>query len=110
MSSELTRMVGIVAVALIVAITALTIFHEGDNLQVIGQMITGALALLSFLSSRTNAAKIEVNAAKTDAVHEIVNSQRTAMEDKIADLGSEVVDLRTEQAVTAAVQQQKDQA
>lgn len=109
MSNDLIRMGGIVGVVLIVAITALSIFHSGDNTSTITAMISAALALLSFLSSRTNAAKIEDNTAKTEVVHKIVNAQRTVMENKIDDLGSIVADLRTEQAVTAAVQQQKDE-
>ena len=79
MSSELTRMVGIVAVALIAAITALTIFHPGDNLQVIGLMINGALALLAFLSSRMNATTIKESKAETadklQAMHVDINDR-----------------------------------
>lgn len=65
--------------------------------------------------SKQNAAALEVvsgqvdeNTIKTEAVHTIVNSQRTEMERKIQELADLVAALRTEKAVTAGVQQQKD--
>lgn len=108
MSRDMIRMGGIVGVTLIIAITALTIFHPGDNTATISAMVAAALALFSALSSRTNAAKIEDNSTRTDQVHEIVNDQRLQMEKRIRDLESIAEELRTERAVTAGVQEQKD--
>lgn len=106
MSRDVVRMGGIVAVTLIVAITALTIFHPGDNTAIISSMVAAALALFSALSSRTNAGRIQDNAdriestaAKTDAVHKIVNSQRAAMQAEIDRLGAVAEGLRTERAI-----------
>lgn len=67
MSNDLVRMGGIVGVVLIVAITALTIFHPGDNTATITALVAAAMGLLSFLSSRSNTAKLEDNTAKTEA-------------------------------------------
>lgn len=109
MSNDIIRMGSIVGVVLIVAITALSIFHPGDNTATISAMAAAAMGLLSVLSSHTNAGKIEDNAQKTDAVHAIVNSQRTLMEAKIDELVATVAELRTERAVAAGVQRQKDE-
>jgi hypothetical protein len=66
MSRDMVRMGGIVAVTLIVAITALTIFHPGDNTAIISSMVAAALALFSALSSRTNAGRIQDNADRIE--------------------------------------------
>lgn len=72
-----------------------------DSAIVVSQQNASALETVS--------TQVDENTIKTEAVHTIVNSQRTEMEAKIKELAELVAALRTEKAVTAGVQQQKDE-
>ena len=57
-----------------------------DWAQLLTILATLATALAGYLKSRTNTSRIEDNNSKLDVIHVLVNSQRTAMLRRIAQL------------------------
>jgi hypothetical protein len=89
----------------IVAFTLIIIFHKGDNAVILTALTTTSSLIITQLLTfkKTIEAKQEAtasrlqseeNAIATASVHEIVNSQRTAMEAKIDDLQKALAEMK----------------